>query len=82
MSLPSVWLLYDVSPISVVIQEKRRSFLHLLVRICAVVGGGFAVTGSDRTPSLLEPLIGVSRFVENAVDHFTDREFLPWSLCQ
>ena len=45
MSLPSVWILYDMSPINVVIEHKRRPILHLLVRFCAVVGGGFAITG-------------------------------------
>lgn len=45
MSLPSVWLMYDMTPINVVVQPKARSFLHLLVRFCAVVGGSFAVTG-------------------------------------
>ena len=47
MSLPSVWLLFDISPIYVIVQHKRRSILHLLVRFCAVVGGGFAVTGKS-----------------------------------
>lgn len=45
MSLPAIWLIYDMSPIHVRIETKRRSFLHLLVRFCAVVGGGFAMTG-------------------------------------
>eukprot|EP00887_Chlorella_sp_A99_P002325 scaffold10.g2325.t1 len=42
---PAVFLLYDLSPIMVVIRESRPGLLHLLVRICAVVGGAFAVTG-------------------------------------
>ena len=45
LSLPAVWFLYDLSPITVTITETRRSLLHLLVRFCAVVGGVFAVTG-------------------------------------
>ncbi|KAK9808959.1 hypothetical protein WJX72_007060 [[Myrmecia] bisecta] len=45
MQLPAVWFMYDFSPITVTISEKRRSFLHLLTRLCAVVGGVFAVTG-------------------------------------
>ena len=45
MQLPAVWFLYDLSPISVDIRERHQSFLHFLTRICAVIGGGFAVTG-------------------------------------
>ena len=46
MQLPAVWFLYDLSPISVDIQERHQSFLHFLTRVCAVIGGGFAVTGA------------------------------------
>ncbi|CAL5218347.1 g7 [Coccomyxa viridis] len=45
MQMPSVMFMYDMSPISVTITETRKSFAHLLVRFCAVVGGVFAVTG-------------------------------------
>ncbi len=48
MSLPAIWLIYDMSPIHVLVAAKRRSILHLLVRFCAVCGGGFAMTG-ERT---------------------------------
>lgn len=43
--LPGVYLLYDFSPVSMELQETRRGLWHLLVRLCAVVGGCFAVTG-------------------------------------
>ena len=46
MQMPSVLFIYDISPISVTITETRKSFAHLLVRVCAVVGGVFAVTGA------------------------------------
>lgn len=46
MQMPSVLFIYDLSPISVTITEARKSFAHLLVRVCAVVGGVFAVTGA------------------------------------
>ena len=45
LQLPSVWFLYDLSPVTVAMAQTRRSLLHLLVRFCAVVGGVFAVTG-------------------------------------
>ncbi|EFN54050.1 hypothetical protein CHLNCDRAFT_136126 [Chlorella variabilis] len=42
---PAVYLLYDASPIMVDIREMRPGLLRLLVRVCAVVGGAFALTG-------------------------------------
>ncbi|WOL19599.1 endoplasmic reticulum-Golgi intermediate compartment protein 3 isoform X1 [Canna indica] len=42
---PAVFFLYDLSPITVTIKEERRSFLHFLTRLCAVLGGTFALTG-------------------------------------
>ena len=46
MQLPAVWFLYDLSPISVDVRERHPGFLHFLTRVCAVIGGGFAVTGA------------------------------------
>ncbi|CAL5203496.1 unnamed protein product [Lathyrus oleraceus] len=42
---PAVYFLYDLSPITVTIKEERRSFIHFITRLCAVLGGTFAVTG-------------------------------------
>jgi len=44
-SWPAVYFLYDLSPITVTIKEEKRSFLHFITRLCAVLGGTFAVTG-------------------------------------
>ncbi|XP_072956471.1 uncharacterized protein [Typha angustifolia] len=44
-SWPAVYFLYDLSPIIVTIREERRSFLHFITRLCAVLGGTFALTG-------------------------------------
>lgn len=41
----AVYFLYDLSPITVTIKEERRSFLHFITRLCAVLGGTFALTG-------------------------------------
>lgn len=41
----AVYFLYDLSPITVAIKEERRSFLHFITRLCAVLGGTFALTG-------------------------------------
>lgn len=41
---PGVDIQYDVSPIVVHVNDRAPSFLHFIVRICAVIGGVFAVT--------------------------------------
>jgi hypothetical protein len=40
----SVDIMYDISPIVVTVNDRPPSFLHFLVRMCAVIGGVFAVT--------------------------------------
>lgn len=42
---PAVYFLYDLSPITVTIKEEKRSFVHFITRLCAVLGGTFALTG-------------------------------------
>ncbi|CAM9204184.1 unnamed protein product [Sphacelaria rigidula] len=43
--LPGVFFVYDVSPFMVeVIPSTRSPFSHLLIRLCAVAGGAFAVS--------------------------------------
>lgn len=44
-TLPAVYFLYDLSPITVTITERRRNFFHFITRLCAVLGGTFALTG-------------------------------------
>jgi len=44
-ALPAVYFMYDLFPITVEIKERRRSVGHFLTRVCAVVGGVFAVSG-------------------------------------
>lgn len=51
LQLPSVWFAYDMSPVTVVMAQTRRSILHLLTRFCAVVGGVVAVTGGGPASS-------------------------------
>ncbi|CAI7852919.1 unnamed protein product, partial [Closterium sp. NIES-54] len=43
-ALPAVYFLYDLSPIAVSITESHRSFFHFLTRLCAVLGGTFALS--------------------------------------
>lgn len=44
--LPGVHMNYELSPIMVAIEEKRRSFLHFLTRLIAIVGGVFVFMGA------------------------------------
>ena len=47
--LPAVFFLYDLSPVVMEVSDAPASFGHFLARVCAVVGGVFAVTGmTDR----------------------------------
>ena len=39
--LPGAFFMYDMSPILVQLSERRRSFLHFLTGVCAIVGGVF-----------------------------------------
>jgi len=43
--MPSLYLRYDFSPVTVRYQEKQESLSHFLVQVCAVVGGVFTVAG-------------------------------------
>lgn len=49
---PGVFFKYDLTPMSVEIEEKRRPFGQFLVRLCGVVGGIFA------TSRMIHSLIG------------------------
>ncbi|KAG0597397.1 hypothetical protein M758_UG335000 [Ceratodon purpureus] len=41
----AVYFVYDLSPIVVTITEHKRNFGHFITRLCAVLGGTFALTG-------------------------------------
>lgn len=43
--MPSLYMRYDFSPVTVRYTETREKFSHFLVQICAVVGGIFTVAG-------------------------------------
>jgi len=43
--MPAVFLIYDLSPITVTVEDVRQSLLHFLVRVCAVVGGVLTLCG-------------------------------------
>lgn len=43
--MPSLYLRYDFSPVTVRYNEKREATSHFLVQICAVIGGVFTVAG-------------------------------------
>jgi len=43
--LPGVFFFYDISPLKVIYNEEKSSFLHFLTSVCAIVGGVFTVSG-------------------------------------
>ena len=43
-ALPGVFFIYDLSPFVVLKTEESSSFLHFLVRLCAVLGGVFSLS--------------------------------------
>lgn len=43
--LPSIYLRYDFSPVTVLYTEERESLHAFVVKICAVVGGVFTIAG-------------------------------------
>lgn len=43
--LPGVFVLYELSPLIVKYKETRRSFMHFLTGVCAIIGGIFTVAG-------------------------------------
>eukprot|EP00117_Sycon_ciliatum_P003897 scpid68113/ scgid8497/ Endoplasmic reticulum-Golgi intermediate compartment protein 3 len=49
--LPGVFIMYDMSPMMVQLTETRRSFIHFITSVCAIVGGLFTVS------SLVDSLI-------------------------
>eukprot|EP00761_Pharyngomonas_kirbyi_P012907 gb/GECH01012934.1/.p1 GENE.gb/GECH01012934.1/~~gb/GECH01012934.1/.p1 ORF type:complete len:387 (+),score=85.06 gb/GECH01012934.1/:1-1161(+) len=44
-NMPGVFFMYDLSPIMVHIKETRKSFVHFITSLCAIVGGVFTVAG-------------------------------------
>jgi hypothetical protein len=44
----AVYFIYDLSPIIVTIKEERRNFMHFITRLCAVLGGTFALIGKKK----------------------------------
>merc|ERR1719401_656336 len=43
--MPSLYLRYDFSPVTVTYTETRESFSHFVVQLCAVIGGIFTIAG-------------------------------------
>jgi hypothetical protein len=43
--LPGVFIFYEMSPIKVIMSEERKSFLHFITQLCAIIGGVFTVAG-------------------------------------
>ena len=44
-NLPSAKFTYDLSPMQVVLNERRIPLYHFLTSVCAIIGGVFTVIG-------------------------------------
>ncbi len=91
--MPAVFLIYDLYPISIAISDSRRSIAHFLVRVCAVLGGVFAVTGvgnatflplhahimvlSQPADAIAKRLSHIALPLAGMVDRFVHRFILP-----
>ena len=42
--MPAIFIIYDMFSLAVAVTDSRRSLAHFLVRVCAVLGGVFAVS--------------------------------------
>lgn len=43
--IPAIYFRYDFSPLTVKFIQRRSSFAHFLVQVCAIVGGVVTVLG-------------------------------------
>jgi len=64
--LPGIVVNYDLAPVRVSVGETSNSFLHFLTRLCAIVGGVFAVSGMAHaglasTIALFARVLGLER---------------------
>jgi len=56
--VPGMFVLYDMSPITVRYTESRKSFLHFLTNVCAIIGG----------------VITIAAIIDNAIYRFENRD--------
>ncbi|KAJ7570765.1 hypothetical protein O6H91_01G134200 [Diphasiastrum complanatum] len=61
-TLPVVKFHYELSPMQVLVREKRNSFSHFTTNLCAIIGGVFTVAGIVQ--SMLQNAIGMVKKVE------------------
>ena len=50
--MPAVFIIYDMFSLAVAVTDSRRSLAHFLVRVCAVLGGVFAVSRASSSPQV------------------------------
>jgi len=56
--VPGMFVLYDMSPITVRYTESRKSFFHFLTNVCAIIGG----------------IITIASLIDNAIFRFESRD--------
>lgn len=67
--IPGIFFKYDIEPLCVDITQTRMSFLHLITRICGIVGGVFATAGM-----ILEIINATKRFIHHIIYGFPTSE--------
>jgi hypothetical protein len=45
IAIPGVFIVYEISPMRVRIEEHRKPFTHFLTNLCAIIGGVYTVAG-------------------------------------
>lgn len=43
--VPGIFFIYDMSAFMVEVHNTRKPLLHVLTRVCAIIGGVFSVLG-------------------------------------
>ncbi len=43
--LPGIFFVYEISPFMVEVTHKKVPFMHLVAKLCAIVGGIFSLLG-------------------------------------
>jgi Endoplasmic reticulum vesicle transporter len=63
--LPGVFFVYDMAPFMLEVTAERLPLHHLLIRLCAIAGGVYAVSGM------------LDRLLHYSITHMKGRGLLP-----
>lgn len=69
--MPGITIKYELSSVMIEVRERYRSFLQLLVRLCAIAGGVFATSG------ILNTIVGfIAGVIVGQPSHSPDKQAL------